>query len=172
MNEMTGKLFALEQAAGFPFHHIHAVGSYGWDWMPEYVCQQGVELEKTPQITMQEYIYNMPTVMAAADVIISRAGASSCSEIAASGTPCVLIPSPNVTDNHQEKNARALQSQGAAVVVLEKDCTPKKLFEEITALLADKKRYTAMEKALYTMAVPDSAERLCAVMEQLAKKKE
>ena len=170
MNEVTAKLFAAEQAAGFPFRHIHAVGSYGWEWMPEFVKKQGVTLEETPDITMQEYIYNMPTMMAAADVIISRAGASSCSEIAASGTPCILIPSPNVTDNHQEKNARALEKQGAAVVVLEKDCTAQHLLEQITALLQDTDRYSRMSKALYAMAVPDSAERLCTVMEQLVKK--
>ena len=172
MNEVTAKLFALEQAAGFPFQHIHAVGSFGWSWMPDYVRRQGVDLTKTTAITMQEYIYNMPTVMAAADVIISRAGASSCSEIAASGTPCVLIPSPNVTDNHQEKNARALEANGAAIVLLEKDCTAQGLFECITGLLADTDRYQAMTKALYGMAVPDSAERLCDVLEQLAKIKE
>ncbi|MBQ5607893.1 MAG: undecaprenyldiphospho-muramoylpentapeptide beta-N-acetylglucosaminyltransferase [Oscillospiraceae bacterium] len=172
MNEVTAQLFKLEQAAGYPFRHIHAVGSYGWSWMPEHVRQQGVKLEETPAITMQEYIYNMPTVMAAADVVISRAGASSCSEIAASGTPCVLIPSPNVTDNHQEKNARALEAQGAAVVLLEKDCTAQRLYGEIIALLEDKTRYSAIGKALYAMSVPDSAERLCAAMEQLAKKKE
>jgi len=162
----------LEQKNGYPFRHIHAVGSYGWSWMPDYVKAQGVDLEKAPAITMQEYIYNMPTVMAAADIIISRAGASSCSEIAASGTPCVLIPSPNVTDNHQEKNARALESQGGAVVILEKDCTPEHLYQQITDLLADTNRYSAMHKALHGISVPDSAERLCAVMETLAKKKE
>lgn len=172
MNEVTGKLFKLEQEAGFPFQHIHAVGSYGWSWMPAYVAEQGVDLNETPAISMQEYIYNMPSVMAAADVVISRAGASSCSEIAASGTPCVLIPSPNVTDNHQEKNARALENQGAAVVVLEKDCTAQRLYQEITELLGNKERYAAMVRALYSMAVPDSAERLCTVMEQLAKIKE
>ena len=170
MNEVTAKLFAAEQAAGFPFRHIHAVGSYGWEWMPDFVKKQGVTLEETPDITMQEYIYNMPTMMAAADVVISRAGASSCSEIAASGTPCILIPSPNVTDNHQEKNARALEKQGAAVVVLEKDCTVQHLLEQITGLLQDTDRYSRMSKALYAMAVPDSAERLCTVMEQLVKK--
>lgn len=170
MNELTAKLFALEQKNGFPFHHIHAVGSYGWSWMPERVKEQGVDLEKCPSIQMQEYIYNMPTIMAAADVIISRAGASSCSEIAASGTPCVLIPSPNVTDNHQEKNARAMETQGGAVVLLEQDATPEKLYAQITELLTDTDKYNAMRKALYGISVPDSAERLCAVMEQLIKK--
>ena len=170
MNEVTGKLFRLEQDAGFPFNHIHAVGSYGWDWMPAYVRDQGVDLEKTDAITMQQYIYNMPTVMAAADIFISRAGASSCNEIAASGTPCILIPSPNVTDNHQEKNARALEKEGGAVVILEKDCTAQVLMDQIQDLLSDRTRYSNMSKALQHMVVPDSAERLCTVMEQLAAK--
>ncbi len=170
MNEVTAKLFRLEQDAGYPFRHIHAVGSYGWDWMPGYVRDQGVDLTKTDAITMQQYIYNMPTVMAAADVFISRAGASSCNEIAASGTPCILIPSPNVTDNHQEKNARALEKEGAAVVILEQDCTAQVLMAQIQKLLDDKACYSRMQKALQRMVVPDSAERLCAIMEKLAAK--
>jgi UDP-N-acetylglucosamine--N-acetylmuramyl-(pentapeptide) pyrophosphoryl-undecaprenol N-acetylglucosamine transferase len=170
MNEAVGELFKLEQDAGCPFRHIHAIGSYGVEWMPDYVKSKGVDLEKNPRITMQEYIYNMPTVMAAADVFISRAGASSCNEIAVSGTPCILIPSPNVTDNHQEKNARALSDKGGAVLILEKDCTAERLMEEITGILENKERYSAMRKALLDMSVPDCAERLCAIMENLIKK--
>ena len=169
MNRIMADLFRLQQDAGFPFQHIHAVGSYGWGWMPELVKEKGVDLEKTKSITMQEYIYNMPTVMAAADVVISRAGASTCNEIAASGTPCILIPSPNVTDNHQEKNARALERGGGAVVLLEKDCTAEKIFDEIKAITSDAKRYARMEKALFQMVVPDSAERVCGIMETIAK---
>ena len=169
MNRIMADLFRLQQDAGFPFQHIHAVGSYGWGWMPELVKEKGVDLEKTKSITMQEYIYNMPTVMAAADVVISRAGASTCNEIAASGTPCILIPSPNVTDNHQEKNARALERGGGAVVLLEKDCTAEKIFDEIKAITSDAKRYAQMEKALFQMVVPDSAERVCCIMETIAK---
>ena len=172
MNEVTAELFVLEQKANYPFRHIHAYGGFARDWMPDYVASKGVNLLETSAITMQEYIYNMPTVMAAADVIISRAGASSCSEITASGTPCILIPSPNVTDNHQEKNARALESQGAAVVIPEGECTAQRLFDEITKLLGDKKKYSEMEKALYSIAVPDSAERLCTALEKLVKIKE
>ena len=84
----------------------------------------------------------------------------------------MLIPSPNVTDNHQEKNARALEAQGGAIVLQEKECTAQRLFAEISTLLKDEKRYKAMGNALYTMAVPDSAERLCAQMERLVKTKE
>ncbi len=171
MNEAVGKLMRLEQNAGFPFRHIHAVGSYGWGWMPDYIKNQGVDLSATDAVTIQEYIYNMPTVMAAADVIISRAGASSCNEIAASGTPCILIPSPNVTDNHQEKNARALSEKGAAVLLLETECTAQRLMEEIQGLLSDQDRYGAMSKALLNLSVPDCAERLCSIMEELVKGK-
>ena len=113
----------------------------------------------------------MPMVMAAADVIISRAGSSSCNEIAATGVPCVLIPSPNVTDNHQEKNARALEAKGGAVVLLEEECTGQRLMEEITAILDDPKRRETMRSALLGMAVPDSAERICTIMENLARSK-
>ena len=170
MNEVTAELFRLEQEAGFPYQHIHAVGNYGWQWLPDYVRSLGVDTSKTDSIMMKEYIYNMPEVMAAADVVISRAGASSCNEIAASGTPCILIPSPNVTDNHQEKNARALAATGGAELVLEKDCTAKLLMEKIQGILADPQRYSDMGKALQNMVIPDCAERLCDTMEALIKK--
>ena len=171
MNENIGVMFRLEKEAGYPFQHIHAVGSYGWEWMPDYVRDQGVDLQQAKSISMTEYIYNMPTVMAAADVVISRAGASSCNEIAASGTPCILIPSPNVTDNHQEKNARALAEKGAAILMQERDCTPRALFEEITGLLQSPECYKQMQRALLQHCVPDSAEQLCDIAYSLAKEK-
>ena len=169
MNQTMAELFRLEKEAGFPYQHIHAVGSFGWEWMPKLVAEKGIDLVTDTAITMKEYLYNMPTVMAASDVVISRAGASTCNEIAASGTPCVLIPSPNVTDNHQEKNARALEKPGGAVVILEKDCSAQKIFDEIKAIVDDPKKGQAMQKALHSIVVPDSAERVCAIMEALIK---
>ena len=91
--------------------------------MPELLRKDGLDLPHTPAIDMREYIYDMPLEMAAADVVISRSGAATCNEIAASGTPSILIPSPNVTNNHQERNARVLSDKNAAVTILEKDCT-------------------------------------------------
>ena len=168
MNFAMAEMMKLEQEAGFPYQHIHGVGSFGWEWMPEHVKSLGVDVAASGAIDMREYIYNMPTVMAAADVIISRAGASSCNEIAASGTPCILIPSPNVTDNHQEKNARAVEAKGGAVVLLEKDCTAESLFREVQAILSDKGRQDAMSTALRGACVLDSAERICDILEELA----
>ena len=167
MNETMADLFVLEKEAGYPYQHIHAVGVFGWSWMPDLVRSKGIDPDDHSNIAMKEYLYNMPRAMAAADIVISRAGSSSCNEIAASGTPCILIPSPNVTANHQENNARALEEKGAAVVVLEKDCTAQRIMDEIRKILADREGYQQMRKALHGISVPDSAERVCDIMEKL-----
>ena len=170
MNQTMAELFCMEQQAQFPFRHIHATGSFGWEWMPGLVQEKGVDLSRTKQIEMKEYFYNMPTLMAAADVMISRAGASTCNEIAAAGLPCILIPSPNVTNNHQEKNARVLEARKGAVVLLEKDCTAQALYAQIQSLLADPQRRAEMGRNLHEMVTLDSTERICDIIEQLVKK--
>ena len=170
MNETMADMISLEQADGFPFHHIHATGSFGREWMPKRVKDNGVDYETCPSLDIREYIYNMPTVLAAADLIISRAGSATCNEIAASGTPCILIPSPNVTNNHQEKNARVLESGGGAVVVLEKDCTPEKIYTLVRQLLADEARRADMSRSLHEMVRLDSTERICEIVEELTKR--
>jgi UDP-N-acetylglucosamine--N-acetylmuramyl-(pentapeptide) pyrophosphoryl-undecaprenol N-acetylglucosamine transferase len=128
----------------------------------------GVDPENCPGLDMREYIYNMPTVMAAADVIISRAGASTLNEIGASGTPCILIPSPNVTNDHQTKNAKILADRGGAVLIPEGENMGEKLYAAVTELLTDHERRSQMSAALRQMVVLDSAERICDMIEQLA----
>lgn len=167
MNENIADMMPLEQKDGFPFHHIHATGSFGKEWMPKRVKDNGVDFENCPALDIREYIYNMPTVMAAADIVIGRAGSATCNEIAASGIPCILIPSPNVTNNHQEKNARVLEAGGGAVVLLEKECTPEKLYGLIRELLADNRRREEMSRKLHGMVRLDSAERICDIVEEL-----
>ena len=168
MNKKITRFMELECKDG-QYHHIHATGSFGWRWMPDYVKEHGVDLEKHPRVTMQEYIYNMPEVMAAADLFISRAGASTLNEIAAAGTPCIIVPSPNVTNNHQEKNARILEQRGAAVVIREQDCDGDVLYHAAKELLEDEPRCSAMRTALRDMAVIDSAERIYDIISDLAK---
>ena len=168
MNFAVADMFKLEKEDNFPFQHIHATGSFGWEWMPEHVASLDVDVNGDNGIDMREYIYNMPTVMAAADVIISRAGASTCNEIGASGTPSILIPSPNVTNNHQEKNARILEGHGAAIVITEDQCSGKVLYNTVQQLLEDHDRRKAMSAAVRDMVVLDSAERICDLIEHLA----
>lgn len=171
MNRMVAELFALEKKDKFPFHHIHAVGSFGWGWMPDLVKEKGVDFENCASIDMREYIYNMPTVLAAADVVIGRAGSGTCNEIAAAAVPSILIPSPNVTNNHQEKNARVLETGGGAVVLLEQEADPKRVYAEIKRLLQDQQRCQNMRKNLRKMAVADSTDRICRIAEKLAAQK-
>ena len=170
MNFAMADFMKLEADAGMPFQHIHATGSYGWKWMPEHLQKLGVDAELCSGLDLREYIYNMPTVMAAADVIISRAGASTLNEIGASGTPCILIPSPNVTNDHQTKNAKVLAQRGGAVLMPEGEDMGKKLYDTVTELLADEGRRRRMSTALRQSVITDSAQRICTMIEELANK--
>ena len=159
MNRQMVEFLKLE-AEEKSFCHVHATGSGSWNWMPEEVTNAGVDLARNPQIELKEYIYNMQELMVAADLVISRAGASSLNEIAASGTPSIIVPSPNVTDNHQEKNARILEQRGGAVVIRESESSGKILYETAKAILQDERRAEQMGRAARAAAVLDSAERI------------
>lgn len=160
MNRLMADFLALEVRDGCPWHHIHATGSFGWRWMPSLVAEKGVDLAAHPALELREYIHNMPDLMAAADLIITRAGASSLNEIEAAGTPCIIVPSPNVTDNHQEKNARVLERNAGAMVLPEPGLTAELLYTAARDLLNDAPRRSAMRAALQKMAVVDSTERI------------
>ena len=169
MNKKIAQFMRCECEDGTPFHHIHATGSFGWRWMPDYVKEQGVDLAAHPALDMREYIYDMPQVLAAADLIICRAGAATIAEVCASGTPCIMVPSPNVTGNHQEKNARVLEDAGAAAVVREADCDGRSLYETAKAILSDPERTGGMRTAARGMAVVDAAERIYQTAIELAR---
>ncbi len=159
MNKITAEFMRLEEKSK-AFYHIHATGSYGYRWMPGLVRDLGVELEQNPQLQLREYIYDMPQVMAAADLVICRAGASTLSELAAAGKPAIIIPSPNVAGNHQEKNARVLGARGAANVLLEKDCNAKDLYTQVCTLLEQPEKLALMSEKMSSLAVMDAAERI------------
>lgn len=164
--EMNKKIarFMVREAQDDLFRHVHATGSFGWRWMPQLVEELGLDLSEHPLIDMREYIYDMPRLMAAADLVICRAGAATISEICASGTPCIMVPSPNVTNDHQEKNAAVLQRHGAAVVVRETDCDGDSLYETVRELLAQPDKLREMGMAAAKMAVVDSAEQIFRVI--------
>ena len=167
MNKKIARFMKRECDAGEPYRHIHATGSYGWRWMPDYVREAGVELAAHPALDMREFIYDMPRVTAAADLMICRAGAATLAEAAASATPCILVPSPNVTDNHQEKNARVFEQAGAAVLLREADCDGDSLFETAAALLGAPEKLRAMRAAAASLAVVDAAERIYAAAAEI-----
>ncbi len=116
---------------------------------------------KLPEfVTLMAYAYNMPELMCAADVVVSRSGAIAVSEIAACGRPSILIPSPNVTANHQYYNAKALADKNAAILLEEKDLESESvdLSEEIIALADDRTRLEAMAAAAKAMGRMDAVD--------------
>lgn len=165
MNRQMVNFIAKECHEGSPFRHIHGAGR-DYSWMYEELLRLGLQLESTG-IEVREYIYDMPLVMSAADVVLCRAGASTISELTTLAKPSVLVPSPNVTANHQEKNARVLSDQGAALLVLEGDCIGDTLYIKTENLLREKRKREAMVRSLTSMAVPDAGEKIYAELRKI-----
>lgn len=113
---------------------------------------------------LREYIYDMPRVMAAADLVLCRAGASSLAELTMMGKPAIIVPSPNVTNHHQEKNARVLEKAGGARVLLEGEFDADALFGLVRELLSSPETLAAMHKAMLSLSVPDATDRICGII--------
>ena len=159
MNRQMADFLALE-AKKEPFHHIHGAGEAGYPLLLALLEEKGVDLKNHPALDVREYIYDMAAVMRAADLVVCRAGASTISELTALGVPALIVPSPYVTNNHQEKNARALEEAGGATVLLEKDSSGQALFQAACGILHDKERRSGMEKAMASLGIRDAAERI------------
>ena len=168
MNQKMVDFIAKECYEGAPWRHVHGAGR-DYPWMQEELLRRGLKLGDNG-VEVREYIYDMPLVMAAADLVLCRAGASTISELTAIAKPAVLVPSPNVTANHQEKNARVLADQGAAVLLREQDCVEDTLYDTAAALLRERERRDAMVRALSAMAVPNAGEKIYQTLMGLLKK--
>ena len=159
MNQQMVDFLALE-AAKEPFHHIHAAGSGNLTALKHALKERGVVLSEHPALDVREYIYDMARVCRAADLVICRAGASTISELTALGVPALMVPSPYVTNNHQEKNARALEESGGAVVLLERECSGQALFQAASGILRDEERRAEMERSMLSLGIRDAGERI------------
>lgn len=110
------------------------------------------------------FLDRMELAYAVADLVVSRAGATTCAEVAVCGLPSVLIPYPYATGRHQEANARALQRAGAAVVMMDDAVSPTSLADRIVELVGDRARLRSMGERAEKWAKPDAAERLAGVV--------
>ena len=165
MNDVMTDLIA-EESSDPGYHLIHATGRSRYKKVIESLEDRNVEyLEKGMDI--REYIYDMPRVMAAADLILCRAGASTLAELTYMGKPAILVPSPNVTNNHQEKNARVIEQAGGATVLLEGEFDARSLMETIHELLSDPSRMEEMSKAMRSLAVPDAVDQITSLVLEL-----
>ncbi len=116
------------------------------------------------------FVQRMDLVYAGADLMVSRAGASTISELQILGMPAILVPSPNVAEDHQRKNAEALSSRGAAVTVLDADAV-RTLAPEVTRLLADPKARAAIASKVKAMALPGADEKIARKVAEIANAK-
>ncbi|MBR5515105.1 MAG: undecaprenyldiphospho-muramoylpentapeptide beta-N-acetylglucosaminyltransferase [Clostridia bacterium] len=138
--------------------HIHGTGAIEYEIAKKMFEDAG--LDKYPNLQLVEYIYDMPEKMAAADIVINRAGAMTLSEIAMLGKASVLIPSPNVTNNHQYKNAHVLEKAGAAILIEEKDLTDHALTKAVCQIAQNRDKREEMERNVLDFAVKDAAQKI------------
>ncbi len=160
MNEVMAEMIAMNSENG-SFRHIHAagVGRYGAGRLREMLAEKGVEPENS-LTDLRDYIYDMPKVMSAADLVLCRAGASTLGELAAIGKPAVIIPSPYVTNDHQTKNAMVLANAGAARVLHEKEVSGQALYATVCELLSDENTLAEMEANMRKLGAKDATEIL------------
>lgn len=153
------------------YRFLHSMGRYGL-WVPDKIEENGVKLSEHKNIEIREYISDMDVCMSAADIVVCRAGASSLSEIEALSKASILIPSPNVAENHQYHNAMALVNNGAAVIIEEKDLTGERLIEEVDRLVKNKAEREKIGENARKMAMPDAKARIADIVVALAKEKQ
>ncbi|MDR2909480.1 MAG: undecaprenyldiphospho-muramoylpentapeptide beta-N-acetylglucosaminyltransferase [Oscillospiraceae bacterium] len=166
VNEAVAELIAATRPGG-KLHHIHATGRYGEADFRRLLKERGTDAAGDPHLDIRAYIDDMPDCLAAADLVVCRAGAISVTEIQAAGRAAILIPSPNVAENHQYYNADALASRNAAVLLEEKDLTGKRLTEIVRSLVSDPQELYNIGQNASSMAVADATERICQEMEEL-----
>ena len=135
--------------------------------MPRLLQQKGVAFENNPNLDIRDYIHDMPDCLAAADLVIARAGAMTLAELTAVGRASVLIPSPNVAENHQYHNAMVLANHHAAVVIEEKELTGEKLVETVRTLTADPEKLRELGLAAKALGVPDACGHITDELQKL-----
>ncbi|GGG10235.1 undecaprenyldiphospho-muramoylpentapeptide beta-N-acetylglucosaminyltransferase [Paenibacillus abyssi] len=140
----------------FPdIHFVFVTGETYHEQILRHIAER--KLSGSGNLHIRPYLHNMAQVLAAALLIVSRSGASSIAEITALGVPSILIPSPNVTNNHQEPNARRLADAGAAEMVLERDLTGALLLDKLECIIGNEDRLKKMSNAASALGMPESA---------------
>lgn len=129
--------------------------------------QEDIELSSLKNVKILPYISNMPQVFKEIDLVVCRSGATSLAELTALGLPSILIPSPNVTDDHQTKNALSLVKQGAATMIRESDLSSESLLSRIDQLMDNEGKRLEMSAASKEMGIPDASDRLIHLMQEI-----
>lgn len=162
----------VQSAKDDSVQHIHAYGQYG-KWFPDLLKEKGVDLNDHPNLDVREYINDMPRCMAAADLVVCRAGAMTVSELQVQGKPAILIPSPNVAENHQYYNALSLSEKGAGELIEEKNLTGEALCRMVNEMLSDPEKLRETGANAAKLAIFDANDRIfrliCTTLEEAGK---
>lgn len=155
-------------AAKYPsVEFIHGCGKRDHERMSKEYSELGLDVQAN--VKLLDYIYDMNEKMAKADIVISRAGAMTLSELALLGKAAILVPSPNVADQHQYKNAKALFDKDACILIEEKQYGTGALEKAITLLLTDKSKRESLQKNIVGFANPCSNETIYNEIKRLIK---
>lgn len=146
---------------------LFGTGDRNYDAVMEAIREKNIQL--SDDVRVVSYIDNMADCMAGADLVVSRAGAITVSEIAALNKPSILIPSPNVVRNHQEQNAREFENNGAAAVILESELTADSLYDRIMETVLDAESLSSMSKSLEKLAKTDALEKIYDLMLKMSR---
>ena len=141
------------------FYIFHATGKNAYSEYMEKLSGMDFNPENSV-VNVYEYIDNMEVLMAAADLVICRAGAMTVNELQVCGKPAILIPSPYVAENHQFHNAMSLKRNNAAELIEEKDLNGDVLYKTIVRMFADKKALDEMSKQALKIAISDADRRI------------
>lgn len=147
---------------------VHSAGKKRYDSMKAALEATAPDYEAAG-MEVEPYLFNIPELMAASDLILCRSGASTLAELAALGRPAILVPSPNVTGNHQEKNARVLEKRGAALVLLEGEFNSESFYAEVKKLAFDHARLEQMSEAMRSQCLSNPAGRIAELILSLTK---
>ncbi|HLU21992.1 MAG TPA: undecaprenyldiphospho-muramoylpentapeptide beta-N-acetylglucosaminyltransferase [Bacillaceae bacterium] len=158
---------SISQFATKPYQVMYVTGNAHFDA----VMEEAKLLGTHDNVAIIPFIHNMQDVLTSIDLVVGRAGATSIAEITAIGVPSILIPSPYVTNNHQEKNADALVKKGAANMILEKELTSKRLVDSIDSILLDESKRRAMGENAKKLGIRDASEKLISVILDLMNEK-
>jgi UDP-N-acetylglucosamine--N-acetylmuramyl-(pentapeptide) pyrophosphoryl-undecaprenol N-acetylglucosamine transferase len=139
---------------------LWATGKEYYDSTAESLKARGIPLDSPGKIMVKPYLYNIEEAYAAADLVVGRAGGGAVAEVAARGLPSIIIPSPNVTNDHQEHNARVLESRGAALVLREMELAPGRLARAVADILGNPARLREMGEKSLAVGRPQAAERI------------
>ncbi len=170
INETMADVIEWHSKDGLAINHIHGYGGMGKESFPKAMVEKKVDLS-SKRLRISEYINDMDVCLAAADLVICRAGASTLAELQEMGRASILIPSPIVAGNHQLYNANVLGKAGAAIVIEQKNATSEDMINKVEELYNNRDKLKSMSQNAGKLAIRDTKERIYKVISELVNSK-